>query len=343
MRRRQPPPAPWAHDGCTWNRRSETTFFFDRFPSTRHVGAMALEVRVWSLGGSACVVSADRLWPLLQLKKAVQVSTGVPWREQRLVAGTSVLLDDRELLGTLADRVGSTGAASAGMGASGGDDSSSGDCCGATASDGQEQVPDDTGIDLTLVRRTEQQAMWLERVGRLGIMLSDVPQELKSDRELVLTAVRQNEEAFQYADATLQADRSFVLAAVQLNAGVLPYVSGIFRADREVVLAAVSQRGEVLACLGSELRSDREVVERAVRQHGLALRYAAERLRADRGLAIAAVKQNAGAVAYTAEELRDDQEVVNAALCSQVDALGDEAREQRLIDDAAAMDNWLVL
>jgi len=306
-------------------------------PAQRGEHQAVVEVRVRTVAGEEHTVVANRFWTLGHVKKALQSAMDVPAGEQRLVHGVTVLMDDSECLCAFVDDDGEAGEGAASESA-------------AAHEEGEQGPPPDEAakggirsVELTLVRRTSQQALWLNRVGHHGMMLYDVPEELKADRELVLTAVRQKEEAFQFAAAALQADRHFVLDAVRLNAAVLPYISAALRGDREIVLAAVRRRGELLSCLSSEFRADQEVVMSAVKQHGLAFRYAAESLRADKNLVIASVEQNAGALAYAAEALRSDREVLSAALRSKDYPHATLAREDRLVDEAAIQDNWLVL
>ena len=60
---------------------------------------MALEIWVNSLSGSICTVRGDVAWSVRDLKNAVEVSTGIPPSEQRLVADTTELHDSVSLGG----------------------------------------------------------------------------------------------------------------------------------------------------------------------------------------------------------------------------------------------------
>ena len=106
--------------------------------------------------------------------------------------------------------------------------------------------------------------------------------EIITDREKMLEAVKNKGYALNYANDTLKADREFVLAVVAKRGYALLYASAELRADREVVLAAVAKYGSALEYALKELRADREVVLAAVAEQSHALKHASKHLRADR-------------------------------------------------------------
>eukprot|EP00971_Amphidinium_carterae_P043145 848664-Amphidinium_carterae.1 len=139
--------------------------------------------------------------------------------------------------------------------------------------------------------------------------LEHVDEVWKSDREVVLTAVRQYDvRALRFAAQALMGDREFVLEAVQKSGRALQYATEALRSDREVVIAAVRQKcnESALRYATEALRADREVVLLAVQNWGCALQYATEALRADPEVAQAAVQQEAEALRYAADDLLED-------------------------------------
>eukprot|EP00971_Amphidinium_carterae_P158510 3142351-Amphidinium_carterae.1 len=63
--------------------------------------------------------------------------------------------------------------------------------------------------------------------------LRDVGEVWKSDREVVLAAVRADGLAFQFAADALKGDREIVLRAVQEDGCALKYATEALRADRD--------------------------------------------------------------------------------------------------------------
>lgn len=121
-----------------------------------------------------------------------------------------------------------------------------------------------------------------------GLFLKNISPELRSNHELVFTAVKQNGHALNYADAMFKNDqcKDLVIEVVKLNDVCLGYVSEAFREDREVVLAAVRSNGGSLLYACEALRNDREVMTAAVHQCGWALAFASQELQNDYNVAM---------------------------------------------------------
>ena len=83
--------------------------------------------------------------------------------------------------------------------------------------------------------------------------------ELRTDREVVMAAVRNNREALYRASPELRADREVVMAAVSNHGSALNWASPELRADRDIVMAAVRNDGYALSYASLELQADREV------------------------------------------------------------------------------------
>ena len=121
-------------------------------------------------------------------------------------------------------------------------------------------------------------------VQRNGGALQYAAEPLKSDREIVLAAVKSG------GDWPAHMATLWLHEAVQRNGGALSYAAAPLKADREIVLAAVQRYGFALKYAATPLEDDREIVLAAVQQHGEALYYAAAPLKADREIVLAAVK-----------------------------------------------------
>lgn len=263
-----------------------------------------LEVLVASNGGPLCRLRADGAWTIAETKVELTLKTGVPKREQRLIAGGRELPDDETL--AFVREVGSN------------------------------------RLELTLLRRTPEQAAWLQRLARDGQALLGAPDAVRADREAVLVAVRGHGDALRCAASELQADREVVLAAVHQNGRALSWAADELRADREVVLEAVRRHPWALTNAADSVRTDKQIVTAALKQEAGLYPYVEPSLRADTGVALiavqragevlehapiairadhevvlAAVRQNGAALAHAAPQLRADREIVQAAVeCS---------------------------
>jgi hypothetical protein len=167
-------------------------------------------------------------------------------------------------------------------------------------------------------------------------MLSRLSDELKSDYDVVLAAVRGEGVAIVHASTHLRANRQIVLAAVTQYGRVLEMVSDVFRTDRDVVMAAVQQDGVVLRMASEELRADPDVVRAAILQCGDALEYASAQLRSDRRFVLTAVMKAGRALKWAAAaQLQDDRDLVIIAVTEEGAAL--EFASKRLQADRAVV------
>ena len=163
--------------------------------------------------------------------------------------------------------------------------------------------------------RDDERAMMLERVASNPLFeLGYATEELRGDREVVMTAVGKNGWALKHATEELRGDRDMVMTAIAQEGWALQHATDELRGDREVVMTAIAQNGRALQYATEELRGDREVVMTAVAQDGWALAYATEELRGDCEVVMTAVAQKGYAVQHATDELRADKEIMEAAL-----------------------------
>jgi len=99
-------------------------------------------------------------------------------------------------------------------------------------------------------------AFALQVVNRNGLRLASLPQMMRGDRDVVLTAVNQNIKVFKFISEELRLDREFMLAAVTLNGNALEFASKELQNDRIVVLAGVKQNGNALQYASISLKYD---------------------------------------------------------------------------------------
>eukprot|EP00933_Yihiella_yeosuensis_P005013 TRINITY_DN109430_c0_g1_i1.p1 TRINITY_DN109430_c0_g1~~TRINITY_DN109430_c0_g1_i1.p1 ORF type:complete len:256 (+),score=57.23 TRINITY_DN109430_c0_g1_i1:152-919(+) len=235
---------------------------------------MALEVRIYGFS-SMFRIFAEKDWRVKDVKEAVAPDSGIPVHEQRLLVGL-VEPGDLEKL---------------------------------------EKWSDGEVLELSIIRRPPEQAQWLEAVSEDpdGTFLSEAPEHIRSDREVILAAVRHNGRALEFASGGLQADAEVVLNALEEDSFACNYIAEELWATREVVLAAVRRRGIALRHAVAELLGDREVVLAAVARDGLALQYASANLRSDYEVVLAAVEENGEALQYAEDELRIDSGLLRIA------------------------------
>jgi len=131
--------------------------------------------------------------------------------------------------------------------------------------------------------------------------------------DVVSTAIKQDPDAFKFAEASLRANREMVLLAVKCRGKLLRYADTKFWADRELVMLAMAEDGMLLKLASAELQADREVVQQALRNNPQALKYADGRLRSDRTLVLGVVCKDGMALKYAGDSLQSDYDVVMTA------------------------------
>ena len=153
-----------------------------------------------------------------------------------------------------------------------------------------------------------------EAVSKNGLALEFASEDLRSDCDLVLTAMgwsTWSAHSLKHASEELRADGKFMMRAVRkLGGETLEHASEELRSEREFIMTAVSIDWVALAFASGGLASDRDIVMTAVSSYWGALEFASEELRSDRNLVMTAVSQCWKALRYAAEELRSDSEIL---------------------------------
>jgi len=186
--------------------------------------------------------------------------------------------------------------------------------------------------DVTPELRADKSFMMdaIQKVG--GWMLEHASIDLQDDKDVVLTAVKEDGYALRYASKRLQADKEIALAAVRDYGSALQYASEELKSDRELVLEAVKNYG-YLRDASEDLRGDKEVVM-AAKKIGGDLQYLSEKLRSDKEVVLRAVNEDAFDIVFASKELQEDKDVAFAALKNNVfvfDRLDDKFRADKEI------------
>lgn len=165
-------------------------------------------------------------------------------------------------------------------------------------------------------------AVVLVAVRDYGLHLLHVAPELRGDRDIVLAAIGRDAQVFIHASPELRNSREFMLAAVRINGMCLEFMGlTAGRSDFDVVLAAVDQNGLALGCANLTLRSNPDIVFAAVSSDGISLGFARGEVPNDRRIVTAAVQNTWIALQYASEDLRRDPNIIRAAAAQDPTAL----------------------
>ncbi|EFC37507.1 predicted protein [Naegleria gruberi] len=158
--------------------------------------------------------------------------------------------------------------------------------------------------------------------GSQFVYLSDeLKEEFKSNKEIMLKAIKFGPTAINYASKELQNDEEFVLEAAQINGMVLNHVLPKFKHNRNVVMKAVQQNGMSLSHACNELQNDIEIVQNALKSHVCAFEYAGYKLRGDKEFVLEMTRQNYHAFKFASSDLQGDEDIISQVMEINIETL----------------------
>lgn len=156
-----------------------------------------------------------------------------------------------------------------------------------------------------------------------------LPFDLQTRENLLLT-LKNGGGYIDFIPIDLRSDKEILMFAIKYYAKNLSQASAELKNDKEIVLAAVKSSGEVLEYVSDELRNDAEIVLAAVSQNGAALKFASEEMKNNREITITAVSNKhcslsnsyLPALAYVGNILKNDKDIIlksfEGGLCSKI-------------------------
>ncbi|CAE7315369.1 unnamed protein product [Symbiodinium natans] len=249
-----------------------------------HASHMAPDVSlaVNGISGPLCRLRISSCATVQEVKLAVQEASGISPREQRIFCGMRELFSSLDL-------------------------------------DGPGQ--DDT-FDLTLVKRTPTQMRWLQDVEEgLGKRLAEAPPEVLADREIMVSAIRQNWRHIQYAAEDIRDTKEVIETALLQGAPVLRVVPSKHLCRKDIALCAVRQDGSSLRHFCAEVQEDRDLVLQAVKQYPAALEFIPAHFLSDYDVVLSAVQEDGSMLEYADAGLRREPSIVMTAVSQEGMAL----------------------
>ena len=151
-------------------------------------------------------------------------------------------------------------------------------------------------------------------------MFSEISKRLRTDREVIISAITHYLSVFGDIDENFQNDKELVLLMVKHDDCLFGRLNKKFRSDRDVILAAIKNY-DVLIYVNDEIRNDKKIIMEFVSHNGDNLKYASKELQNDKEIVTVAVKQNGEVLCYASEKLQDDIDVVMAAMQSDTSSI----------------------
>ena len=189
-------------------------------------------------------------------------------------------------------------------------------------------------------------------LGGLTFTFKDAPENLKGDKEIVMTALEHAPTCLQYVSSELLLDKEVVLEAIRdHNEGlsdIMECVPDAFKADKEFISEAAKINPNIMKFASKELLSNQKLFEHylhngsywlhdenidaeykgrtelvlpIIKKDGYSLQYVSQELKADKDVVMAAVIDDASAIEWASSELQADKEVALTALKQNKDLI----------------------
>jgi hypothetical protein len=142
-----------------------------------------------------------------------------------------------------------------------------------------------------------------------GLLLYDMPENIRNNKKIVKLAVQQNGHALDCVSDELKDDKEIVLLAIQQNGDAIQYVSDNL-INEELILLAI-ENGGTIENISDEFRDNINIIKKAVIKNGLELEFASDRLKNNKEIAILALLSRKYAKHYISDELKSDIDIIN--------------------------------
>ena len=142
-----------------------------------------------------------------------------------------------------------------------------------------------------------------------GLLLYDMPENIRNNKQIAKLAVQQNGHALDCVSDELIKDKEIVLLAIQQNGDAIQYVPDNL-INEELILLAI-ENGCTLEHISDDFRDNINIIKKAVIKNGLELEFASDRLRNNKEIAILALLSRKYAKHYISDELKSDIDIIN--------------------------------
>jgi hypothetical protein len=155
-----------------------------------------------------------------------------------------------------------------------------------------------------------------------GFSLKFLSSRLKNDEEIVLAALGSFSTSFEFASERLKNDVSFIKKAIEISPVSIAYIPTDIRYDKSIALAAVKKLPIVCKELPIELRGDKDIMFEATRRMSeMTAKYSSMDIKNDKGFILRIISDSMtkkNMMYYLPKRLREDQDIKSAALANNM-------------------------
>ena len=149
-------------------------------------------------------------------------------------------------------------------------------------------------------------------IKRKEVSIEDVPDSLKSDRDIILAfIIAQEVEGLKYAPDDIINDYDLMLKIARYKSAALEYIGDDLKLieDPDVIETAIKSSYHALLYLGEKNQDNEDIVLACIKNNGHALKYASPRLKKKKEIVLAALKESWQAYKYMDDSLLKDKDI----------------------------------
>jgi len=139
---------------------------------------------------------------------------------------------------------------------------------------------------------------------------TDYKSVLAKDKPFFLDVLKENGLLLEYASDELKSDIEIVSTAITNNGLSIKYVD-TFINNPSIIFMAISQNGMALEFASEELQNNFFIVLNAVLQNGFAIQFASDVLKENKDIVIAALKQDSRSKSWLSHSIKSDPEIMD--------------------------------
>ncbi|WP_422474879.1 DUF4116 domain-containing protein [Endozoicomonas sp. ALB032] len=139
-------------------------------------------------------------------------------------------------------------------------------------------------------------------------------QQLRNDKELILTIIAARPKCLEFASEKLKNSKKVVMTAINQHGFYLQYAGPKIKDNEEVVKAAITDYPEALGYASERIRSDKNIIQMVIDKHIDHLYYASERVLNDRKYLLDLIAHNSRAFISVAHNLKRDMDFIRSAI-----------------------------
>lgn len=151
---------------------------------------------------------------------------------------------------------------------------------------------------------------YLKLITKGTLILKDLSEELKSDKEIVAESIKKDWSSFKFASESLKSDINAVKEFMLITGQIFQFASDELKINRELCLLAIKQSSNQYQFVKNLDKEDREFIKESVLLAGTSIQFMTDNFKDDFDIAKIAVNQSGYAFMYLSTKLKNNTELL---------------------------------